>query len=132
MIALDSNILIRYFQRDDLPQAIAADQVLDTRSPLEPAWIAIPVLIELLWVLKRSYKLRQASIVEIVQKLLSSDDLILEEDDRVRRALDIFAKGRADFADCLIAVSAKDAGCRLILTFDEKAAQDAGMELLPS
>jgi predicted nucleic-acid-binding protein len=129
VIALDSNILVRYFQRDDLAQSIAADRILDVRSPQDPGWIAIPVVIELLWVLTRSYRLRQPAIIEILERLLSSDDLVLEQGDRIRRALDLYAKGRADFADCLIAVSAKDVGCSRILSFDEKAARDAGMEL---
>ena len=45
-------------------------------------------------------------------------------------ALSIIAKSNADFADCLIAVSARAAGCRKTVTFDKIAARDAGMELI--
>jgi predicted nucleic-acid-binding protein len=130
MIAFDSNILIRYFQRDDVRQTAIAENLVDARTPSEPGWIAVPVLMELLWVLSRSYKLRRDSIVEILEKLLESEDLVVADEERVRLALATYRRGRADFADCLIVECARDAGCSRTFTFDEKAARDAGMELL--
>jgi len=37
---------------------------------------------------------------------------------------------KADFADCLIAASARAARCSRTLTFDRIAARDAGMKLI--
>jgi predicted nucleic-acid-binding protein len=44
--------------------------------------------------------------------------------------LNLYRNTRADFADCLIAASAKAAGCSRTVTFDRIAARDAGMELI--
>ncbi len=43
------------------------------------------------------------------------------------RALQIFAQGKADFADCLIERSASSAGCTQTMTFDVGASKHAGM-----
>jgi predicted nucleic-acid-binding protein len=55
---------------------------------------------------------------------------VIEQASLVERAMQLYRKGNADFADCLIATSAKAAGCSRTLTFDRKAARDAGMELI--
>jgi predicted nucleic-acid-binding protein len=41
-----------------------------------------------------------------------------------------YHKDNADFADCLIASSARAAGCSQTVTFDRNAARDAGLQLL--
>jgi predicted nucleic-acid-binding protein len=54
----------------------------------------------------------------------------LEQEATVRQALSLFRKSNADFADCLISLSARAAGCSKTVTFDKIAARDAGMELI--
>ncbi len=54
----------------------------------------------------------------------------MENDATVAQAVERFRTTQADFADCLIAASARAAGCGRVVTFDRIAARDAGMELL--
>ncbi len=130
MIAFDTNILVRYFERDDPGQTASALRLVDARTADNPGWIAITVLVELLWVLTRTYKLKQGAIIQILDRFLNSDDIVVEHEGIVQMALEVYRRGRADFADCLIAISAQAAGCTRTFTFDEIAAHDAGMELL--
>jgi predicted nucleic-acid-binding protein len=65
-----------------------------------------------------------------VEHLLSSKDIVIEQENLVREALLIYRKSNADYPDCLIAASARAAGCGKTVTFDKIAVRDAGMELL--
>jgi predicted nucleic-acid-binding protein len=130
MTGLDSNILIRYFQRDDPRQTALAERLIDSRTPDDPGWIAVPVLMELIWVMTRVYKVRRDAVVALLEGLLGSDDLVLEHEERMARAFERYRVGRAEFADYVISECSRDVGCSRTVTFDEIAARDAGMELL--
>jgi predicted nucleic-acid-binding protein len=81
------------------------------------------VLAETVWVLKNKAGQSRKVIEQIVARLMASANVELEDDDTVRRALDAFVQGRADFADYLIAEVNVAAGCTTTLTFNRKAAQ---------
>jgi predicted nucleic-acid-binding protein len=104
--------------------------VIRSRTPSDPGWVCLPVLAEVLWVLAKTYKQKQPSIVQVVEGLLASQDIIVEREDIVAHALNLYRRGDADFANCLIAVLANSAGCERTVTFDKIAARDAGMELI--
>jgi predicted nucleic-acid-binding protein len=61
---------------------------------------------------------------------LIADSLVVEQADTLEEALRHYRSTKADFADCLIAASARAAGCSKTVTFDQVAARDAGTELL--
>jgi len=130
VIGIDTNVLVRFVVKDDPTQAPAAVRMIQGLSPEEPGWISILVLTELVWTLRRVYKLDRTSIAGVLERLLSSKDTVLEQRDVVRRALLAYQSSKADFADCVIAVTANLAGCSRMVTFDEIAARDLGMELL--
>jgi predicted nucleic-acid-binding protein len=130
MIGLDTNVLIRYFVKDDPSQTRVAEEVLDALSPQEPGWLGLIALVELVWALRFLYKFQRDGIARIVESLLRSLDVVVERESLVHQALSIYRNSKADFADCLIAVSAHAAGCSKTVTFDRIAARDTGMELL--
>ena len=130
MIGLDTNILVRYLAMDHPAQSHAAKQVVEALSPLEPGWISMVVLAELVWTLKKTYQLEKDRIIGIIEGLLASKDIQLEECENVQSAVLLFRNSRAGFSDCLLSISAKPAGCRKVVTFDRIAARDLGMELV--
>lgn len=130
MIGIDTNILVRFVVKDDPTQTPAAVRMIHGLSPEEPGWISLLVLSELAWTLRRVYKLDRTAIAGVLEKLLISKDTVLEQRDVVRQALLVYQSSKADFADCVIAVTANLAGCSRMVTFDEVAARDLGMELL--
>jgi predicted nucleic-acid-binding protein len=90
----------------------------------------LAVVLELVWVLDVTYEMNRGDIAQILHQLLTRQEIAVEQTEAVRQALFVYRNGRADFADCLISTCARAAGCDEVLTFDRKAARDAGMQLL--
>lgn len=131
MIGLDTNVLVRYFAEDDPAQARAAARLIERKLSAEsPGHISCIVLAELAWVLDRSYGSPKATIIEIIDGLLASPALVIEQKSAVRQALQAYRGGAGDFADCLIAELNATAGCEATLTFDRAAARLPGFRLL--
>jgi predicted nucleic-acid-binding protein len=130
VIGLDTNILIRYFVQDDPEQTRLAAGLIDSLSPIDSGWVAVAALIELMWVMTRIYRVGRVRIIQILDTLIESQDIVVEQGDTVRNALQLYRSGNTDFPDCLIACSAKAAGCSRTVTFDRRAARDAGMQLI--
>jgi predicted nucleic-acid-binding protein len=130
MIGLDTNIFVRYFVKDDPDQTRLAVELVHSLSPSEPGWVGQAAILELVWAVTRIYRIDKAEVIRILDTLLASRDLVVEFDDTVRTAVRLYRKGNADFADCLIGASARAAGCNRTVTFDWRAARDAGMQLL--
>jgi predicted nucleic-acid-binding protein len=130
VIGLDSNVLIRFFAKDDPTQSPTASAVMRSLSPDEPGWVGIAALLELVWVLSKKSRLDRSQIVNLISNLMTRDSIVVDQISLVEKALERYQIGKADFADCFIAVSSLRAGCRKTVTFDRLAARDAGMELL--
>ena len=130
MIGLDTNVLVRYLVKDDPSQTPHAVKLVHSLTPHAPGWIGLTVVVELAWVLMRTYRDKTDGLVKILETLLASEDVVIEQAQTVRRALLMYRHGKADYPDCLISVSAKVHGCHRVVTFDRIAARDAGMELI--
>ena len=130
MIGFDTNILVRFFAQDDPVQCEQADELMRKISGSEPVWIGLAVILELVWVLPKTYRIGQPEMVRILERLLFNRAFRIEQADAVHEALQLYRKGNAEFADCLIASCARQAGCASIMTFDANAARDAGMQLM--
>jgi predicted nucleic-acid-binding protein len=127
---LDTNILVRFFAQDDRLQSARADEIMGSLTAENPGWVGLATILELVWVLGSKNRFDQNTIAKTVDQLLTREDILVEQAEVVRSALRLFRKGKADFADCLIVLSARVAGCSRTVTFDRRAARDAGMELL--
>ena len=88
------------------------------------------MLVELVWVSESCYGATRAEVVEILRRILSIRQLVVQEAELVWKALRLFESGTADFSDCVIERTADAAGCTETMTFDQKAAATAGMTLL--
>jgi predicted nucleic-acid-binding protein len=84
----------------------------------------------LVWVLRSKYRLSKAELIQHLERLLNSPELMVESHTAVASALLRFTHFKVDFADCLIERSGAAAGCGETVTFDEDAARFAGMRLL--
>lgn len=130
MIALDTNVLVRYMMQDDAKQSPRATRLIEALTGEEPGFVPVVALVEVVWVLSGSYGLDRAQVSEALEGLLRSRELRLDRADLVIQALRRFSAGNADFADCLIERIAADAGCTDTMTFDAGAARSAGMKLI--
>jgi predicted nucleic-acid-binding protein len=129
MIGLDTNILVRYLTQDHAVQSAAAVKVIESLSSQLPGFLPLVVIAELVWVLQLSYHFKKPEIEHVIDRLLRSQELIVERAEIVSQALRKFRVSRANFADCLIERCGHAAECRYVLTFDKHAAE-AGMKLL--
>ena len=131
MAALDTNVLVRYLVQDDAVQGAAAARLINQGVGAgRPLFIPVTVLLELEWVLRSVFKFDKPAVLEALFGLIGSFDLGFQSETAVEMALAQFQRGAADFADCLHAALATQAGEPPLWTFDKAAAQVAGARLL--
>ena len=128
MIALDTNVLVRYAVKDDREQAVIATAFLAANR----CFVLKTVLIELVWVLSSpaGYDLSREIVHERLLHILGLPDIETEDAANVAQALTWYMEGM-DFADALhLAGSAELAG---LATFDRKFAATAKkLDAVPS
>jgi predicted nucleic-acid-binding protein len=127
MIGLDTNVLVRYIAQDDAKQSPKATTLINSLSNEKPGFITLVSLVELVWVMQSCYSASKDEIVAILEKLLRTQELLVENAETAIKALNIFAGSKADFSDCLIERSANKAGCDYTVSFDGNAIKTAGM-----
>ncbi|CAN7597284.1 type II toxin-antitoxin system VapC family toxin [Bosea sp. LjRoot90] len=120
MLALDTNVILRFIDRTDARQTAIVERLVKDRDA-GPFHISRLVLIEFAWTLKRVYRRPRAEIALWLRHLLEAPEFSVEEADLVERAVKAFEVGKADFADCLIGASNLAYGCATTLTFDGDA-----------
>ena len=131
MFGIDTNILVRYLAQDDPDQAeIATNFIEITCTKDNLGFINHITLCEMCWVLKRLYKTPKEQLAEIIELLLRTVQLFVQEPQIVWLALEDFKTDNADFPDCLIAQINLTNYCSSTVTFDVKAANVAGFNLL--
>ena len=75
MIALDTNVVVRFLVQDDETQSKAAISFMNSLTLHEPGYICREVIIEVVWVLERAYHLSRKQIVPVIEGLISSKEL---------------------------------------------------------
>lgn len=130
MIGLDTNILVRFFAKDDPSQGKQVRAFFVSLTPAESGFVSLVSLIELVWVLRSRYRMEKDDLVRCLENLLGAPELFIESRRAVTLALLNFAKKKSDFADCLIGCCGEMAGCSETVTLDVQAARSAGMRLL--
>ncbi|TDD65704.1 PIN domain-containing protein [Jiangella aurantiaca] len=128
MIGLDTNVLVRYLTQDDDAQAEIANRTIDQLTVEEPGYLGVVTLVETFWVLRRTYGFDGNEVTRVLSDVVTADEFIVENPAVVQRALEAATAG-AEFADAVIAETARQAGCEQTVTFDRRAAKVAGMHL---
>lgn len=97
MIALDTNVWVRYVTNDEPVQAKRALAVL---AGAEEIFVAKTTLLELEWILRAAYQLSAAAIIRALRQILGLPNVQIEMPDQLEKAIDYYEKG-LDFADSL-------------------------------
>ena len=130
MLALDTNVLVRYLAQDDAKQSAAATRLIEQRlGPAERGFVSLVALLETVWVMESRYGANAVLVADILADLLDAAALEVQDAGAVRAALQRYRKGDVDLHDCLIVSLAEQRKARVV-TFDTKAARRLGMELL--
>lgn len=131
MIGLDTNVLVRYIAQDDLAQSRKATQLIEGKLSLDdPGFVSLVTMVETNWVLKRAYRLSDASLATAIERILQIDVLVVECEQEVFAAMIALKARRGSFADALIGALNTKAGCSSTATFDQGALRLPGFELL--
>jgi len=124
LIALDTNVLIRYMVPDDpLQFRLASDLIQRQRSYGQPALVTLLVILESEWVLRSAYRYSKSQIMSTFVSILKVRDVIVEDEDVLERALALWKLSQVNFANCLILARSSALGCSSMVTFDKTAAK---------
>jgi len=115
MVILDTNAILRYILQDNKEMA---DEV-EIELSQNVCFIPVEVIAEIVYVLNRVYSLERSIICRIITDISQSNDVIVEHQDVVRHAMQVYSFTSLDFVDCLLTGYFKIDGYT-IFTFDKK------------
>lgn len=118
MIALDTNVVVRFLVNDDKTQGPRA-RALIARGD---TFVGVTVLLETEWVLRSAYGFPAAEIARFFRALLGLPGMRTDDPERISRALGGYEAG-LDFADALHMAFAD--GAEAFATFDRRLARRA-------
>jgi len=118
---IDSNVLIRFFAKDDIDQTEKAAELLQNAAEGKVHLICgPPVLFELAWTLRSVYRVPPGEILTALQSLFALPGLEFTDASVVGEALTASVLTGVEFADAYIAASARAGGCDAIATFNAR------------
>ena len=113
MRAVDTNILARFYLRDDAVQGRIAARVLAAGDVFIPK----TVVLELEWVLRYVAEQSESKVIECLSHLIALPGITVEDRDEIEAALSHCRNG-IDFADALHL--AASSACSELLTFNDR------------
>lgn len=131
IITADTNVLVRAVVVDDPGQAAAAIEAL---RQAEAIAVPLPVLCELVWVLRRAYGFQVTEISGAIRALLDAEGVRVDRS-AVEAGMALLEAG-GDFADGVIAHEGQWLGGEVFVSFDRQAvallqAQGVAAQRLP-
>jgi predicted nucleic-acid-binding protein len=115
VLAVDTNVVVRYLTRDDAEQFAKASALIGG----EEVYVCTTVLLETEWVLRRGYRFGRERIIAALAAFAGLPRVSLEDPGLVAKALDWTRHGM-DFADALHLAKARD--CEAFVSFDQRLA----------
>ena len=139
MIAIDTNVLLRYLLDDDAIQSKKASSIITGQSNV---LITDIVLTETIWTLKgKKYNLDKESIIKVINTLFAEPNIIFEDGQTVWRALSDYKQAKtikvgskrkeADFPDALIVNKAVFVANKLNEALDGVYTFDLALQTIP-
>jgi predicted nucleic-acid-binding protein len=125
---LDTNVIVRLLIGDDPQQTPIAERAFLAAIASGGVYLPDVVLAEVAWVL-RGYVLARQTRYELLERLVRSRGVVVDDIDAVIDALEHFRQG-GDLADQLILARAARAGALPVLSFDQRFSRWEGVELL--
>lgn len=113
MIAIDTNVLLRYLLSDDEIQPNKSAKLIESKQSV---YVSHVVLVETVWTLKgKKYNLTPHQIDETITALFEEQNIIIQDEDLVWRALADYrihaveGNFKLDFPDALVLHTGMDA-----------------------
>jgi predicted nucleic acid-binding protein len=125
MLAVDTDVIVRYLTNDDPHQSSRARKLVEESQ----VWVATTVLLETEWVLRSVYRYAPSQIAKALRDFAGLPGVLLENPPLAAQALG-WSEGGLDFADALH-LAAAVGQCDAFVTFDvafARAARKAGAQ----
>ena len=113
MLAIDTNIAVRFLVRDDPAQSERARAIVSDSE----VYVTPTVLLETEWVLRNFYELPRHAVLGELERFCGMQTVTVGAAEMVDRALG-FAERGLDFADALHLAQSGD--CDAFVTFDKR------------
>lgn len=131
MKGLDTNVLVRYLTLDDPVQSPIAIKFIESDDHLDvPLHVSVIVLCEAVWTLRSRYKYSKMQLIEVLEKLLRTREIAVENEIEVMRGTKHYRSSTAGFADCLLVALSQAKHVSPTMTFDLNASKLDGFQLL--
>lgn len=131
MTGVDTNVLLRHILEDEPQQtAIVNDLIEKAENEHERLYVNTIVLCEVIWTLRSAYRARRADITSVLEDLLASPILEIQDRNLVQCALHDYRHGKADFSDYLLGWQNREAGCKVTVSFDGGLKKATGFSVL--
>ena len=130
MIALDTNVLVRFLVADDRRQAEAARRLLESLSTDQPGFICREVAVELAWVLERGYGFDRTRVAGAFSALTETAGIRFEEREDVATAAAAVTGDGPGLPERLIVAASRRAEATALHTFDRQVAALDGTALV--
>jgi predicted nucleic-acid-binding protein len=119
VIALDTNVVVRFMVEDDREQSERTRDMLDRADREGQLCLVTDIVVcELVWVLESCYRFDRSQIAAALRMLLRARQLRFQSPDLVARAIERYGRGRGDVSDYLIDEVGRVLGCESTATFD--------------
>lgn len=131
MVALDTNILVRFLVADDEVQTQKVYAIFkQAETEKTQLFISQLILLETIWVLESAYKRSREEIINAIENLILVPFLKFEKHNAIQHFISASKSSDYDLSDLLIAYTAKYEKCNAVLTFDKKASKHELFELV--
>ena len=118
---VDTSVILRILIKDDELKARAAVNLLKSAREKDLILYLLPVaVLETVWVLEKVYAFSRKDVREVVEAVLNTPELKVEQEVVFRKALKTYVEKNIKFADAVMGYWGLDKGYATVFTYDEK------------
>jgi len=118
---VDTSVILRILIKDDELKARAAVNLLKSAGEKGLILYLLPVaVLETVWVLEKVYAFPRKEVREVVEAILNTPELKVEQEAVFRKALKTYVEKNIKFADAVMGYWGLDKGYTTVFTCDEK------------
>ncbi len=118
---VDTSVILRILIKDDELKARAAVNLLKSAGEKGLILYLLPVaVLETVWVLEKVYAFNRKEVREVVEAILNTHELKVEQEAVFRKALKTYVEKNIKFADAVMGYWGLDKGYTAVFTYDEK------------
>ncbi len=118
---IDTSILLRFLTSNSVEKKEKFKKLIkDATAEKSILLVPLMVVIELVYVLEKIYKLPKGEVREKVESLETLPVVEIESEDMVLEALRLYAEENLKFGDAMILAKSRVSGIKHVYTFDKK------------